>query len=121
MPPVTRVAPAIPAEDSAAALIDLADRLAAGLRLFKGDAALALWLFDHAGGEPAVREFADQVNRALRNPREEARLVELAPSAARLLEAAVLLANVVSSLGLETPADDEVKSNAPNLEPVTRI
>ncbi|HEY2592791.1 MAG TPA: hypothetical protein VGK33_02695, partial [Chloroflexota bacterium] len=104
-------------------LIDLADQLAASLRQFKGDANLALWLFDHAGGQPAVQAFAEQLARLQRSPdnlQEQARLLEQTPTAARLLEAAVLLANVVSSLGTRAPTDHEAQPNATNLEPVAR-
>jgi hypothetical protein len=120
-PEQTSAAPA--AELSAAALIDLADQLANALRQFKGDANLALWLFEHAGGQAAAHAFAQQVDRARKypdNPDEQARLLEQAPTAARLLEAAVLLANVISSLGTQAGTDNEAKPNATNLQPVTR-
>jgi hypothetical protein len=108
---------------SATALIDLADQLGAALRQFKGDANLALWLFEHAGGQPAAHAFAEQLARLQRypeDPQEQARLLEQAPTAARLLEAAILLANVVSSLGTQAPTDHEAQPNATNLDPVAR-
>jgi hypothetical protein len=111
------------AELSASDLIELADRVAVALRQFKGDANLALWLFEHAGGEAAAHAFTQQVERVQRNPedpREQALLLEHAPTAARLLEAAILLANVVSSLGTRTGPDNEVKPNATDLEPIAR-
>jgi hypothetical protein len=121
-PPGQSVAPA--QDLSSSDLIDLADRLAAALRQFKGDANLALWLFEHAGGQASAHAFTQQVERVQHNPaspREQALLVEQAPTAARLLEAAILLANVVSSLGTRTnAADNEVKPNATDLEPIAR-
>jgi pSer/pThr/pTyr-binding forkhead associated (FHA) protein len=113
-------ATAQPEDLTAVNLIDLADRLATALRLFKGDTKLALWLFQHAGGQAAAQSFVEQAERAERNPDnpiEQARLLDLAPTAARLLEAAVMLANVVSSF--QTP-DDEAEANAPDLQPVPR-
>jgi len=110
-------------ERSASALIDLADQLAAALRLFKGDAGLALWLFDHAGGEQAAQQFSQQVRRLQANPqdpRELQALLELAPTAASLLEAASMLARVVSALGTHTPTNDESQANAPDLQPISR-
>jgi hypothetical protein len=111
--------PEVPPEDlSAVNLIELADRVATALRVFKGDTRLALWLFQHAGGQAAAQSFVEQAERAEHNPDnpiEQARLLDLAPTAARLLEAAVLLANVVSSL--QTP-DDEAEANAPDLQPI---
>ncbi|MBV9579362.1 MAG: FHA domain-containing protein [Chloroflexi bacterium] len=104
-------------------LIQLADQLAIALRRFKGDASLALWLFDHAGGPAAAHAFTQQVERVRANPTspdEQARLLDQAPAAARLLEAAILLANVVSSLGTPPAADNELQSNASKLEPVAR-
>jgi hypothetical protein len=119
-PPAT-VQPEGPPEDlSAVNLIELADRVATALRVFKGDTRLALWLFQHAGGQTAAQSFVEQAERAEHNPDnpiEQARLLDLAPTAARLLEAAVLLANVVSSL--QTP-DDEAEANAPDLQPIPR-
>jgi hypothetical protein len=121
-PTPSREAPPLPAEDlSATNLIDLADRVATGLKVFKGDMRLALWLFEHAGGRAAAQTFIEQAHRAEHNPDnpiEQARLLDLAPTAARLLEAASMLANVVSSLGETT--DDESETNAPDLQPVPR-
>src|SRR5205085_5801804 len=48
------------ADLSAASMIELAEQLATALRVFKGDAALALWLFEHAGGSAAAQAFVDQ-------------------------------------------------------------
>ena len=121
--PAAAGAPQSVADLSATDLIQFADQLTAALRRFKGDASLALWLFDHAGGEAAARAFVQQVERARHNPDnpdEQARLLEQAPSAARLLESAILLANVVSSLGTRAAPDNEVKPNATDLEPVAR-
>jgi hypothetical protein len=88
--------------------------------VFKGDTRLALWLFEHAGGRAAAQSFVEQAERAERNPDnpiEQARLLDLAPTAARLLQAAIMLANVVSSF--QTP-DDEAEANAPDLQPIPR-
>jgi hypothetical protein len=104
-------------------MIELADRLATALRVLKGDLRLALWLFDHAGGPAAAQAFVDQSQRARAypdNPIEQARLLELAPTAARLLEAAIMLTNVVSSLEPDAGSDEEAQANAPNLDPVPR-
>jgi hypothetical protein len=120
-PPPSTPQPAGPSEDlSTVNLIELADRLGTALRVFKGDTRLALWLFEHAGGRAAAQSFVEQAERAERNPDnpiEQARLLDLAPTAARLLEAATMLANVVSSF--QTP-DDEAEANAPDLQPIPR-
>jgi predicted component of type VI protein secretion system len=114
-------APVVSAPDlSASDLIALADRLATALRVFKGDAGLALWLFNHAGGEAAVQAFADQLQRAQRDPSEVQKLVDMAPQAAELLQAAVLLGRVIASLGPHTPPEDESQANASHLQPVPR-
>jgi hypothetical protein len=107
-------------ELSAANLIELADRLATALRVLKGDTRLALWLYKHAGGEAAAKTFIQQAQRADANPDdpiEQARLLGMSATAARLLEAAVMLANVVSTL--QSP-DDEAQTDAANLEPISR-
>ena len=104
-------------------MIELAEQLATALRVFKGDAALALWLFEHAGGSAAAQAFVDQAQRAQLDPDDpqvRARLAELAPTAARLLEAAVLLVKLVSSLDPGGGSDNEAKANATNLEPIAR-
>jgi hypothetical protein len=122
-PPPAAASPPPPAERSATDLIQLADQLATALRLFKGDARLALWLFERAGGQAAAQAFVEQVQRLQRNPddpREQDRLQELAPTAASLLQAAVMLANLVSSLGTQTPAEQEAQANASDLHPVAR-
>ena len=115
--------PALASERSATALIDLADELAAALRIFKGDAGLALWLFDHAGGEQAAQQFSQQVQRLQANPQDARELqafLDMAPTAASLLEAASMLARVVSALGTHTPTNDESQANAPDLQPISR-
>ncbi len=104
-------------------MIDLADQLAVALRVFKGDAGLALWLFDHAGGETAAHQFAEQVRRVQANPQDQRELqvlFDMTPTAASLLEAASMLARVVLALGPHTPTNDEPQSNASNLQPVPR-
>jgi hypothetical protein len=111
------------AELSAVSMIELADRLATALRVLKGDLRLALWLFDHAGGGAYAQAFVDQTQRAQQypdDPLEQARLLQLAPAAARLLEAAIMLANVVSSIEPNTGPDEEAQPNAANLDPVPR-
>ena len=118
-PPETEPTPDL----SATALIDLADQLAAALRQFKGDAGLALWLFEHAGGEEAAHAFTDQLRRVQRNPsdqRELEALMRMTPTASSLLEAATMLARVVSTLGTHTPTNDEPQANASNLQPISR-
>jgi hypothetical protein len=54
------------------------------------------------------------------NPQQHARLFELAPTAAHLLEAAILLVNLVSTLDPRGGSHNEAKSNAANLEPISR-
>jgi hypothetical protein len=104
-------------------LIDLAEHLATALRLLKGDLALAMWLFEHAGGPPAAQEFVDYV-RTLQadpaNPRAQADVLESAPAAARLLEAAILLVNVLSSLDPAGGIDNQLEADAADLQPVAR-
>jgi predicted component of type VI protein secretion system len=98
-PPVE--ASTTPEDLSATNIIALADRLSAALRLLKADTAQALALFDHAGGQQAAQAFIEQSHRAEANPDnpiEQARLLDLAPTAARLLEAASTLAHAVSAL-----------------------
>jgi hypothetical protein len=104
-------------------MIDLAEHLAAALRLLKGDIAVAMWLFEHAGGPPAAQEFVDHVQRLQadpNNPHDLAELVEFAPTAARLLEAAVLLVNVLSSLDPPSGVDNQLEADAADLQPVAR-
>ena len=104
-------------------MIELAEQLATALRVFKGDAALALWLFDDAGGSAAAQAFIDQAQLAQVAPDDlqvRARLADIAPTAARLLEAAVLLVKLVSSLDPRGGTDNEAKANAANLEPIAR-
>jgi hypothetical protein len=106
-------------EASPVAMIDLADRLATALRVLKGDTRLAMWLFDHAGGAAAAQTFVEQARLAQANPDnplEQARVLDLAPSAAQLLEAAIMLRNVLSAFG----TDDEAQADAADLDPVTR-
>ncbi len=94
-PPPTLVAPqGQPPQAPGDALIHMAEQLTAGLRALKGDTALALWLFNHAGGQAALDAFVQQARKLELdpdNPEEQQRLVALAPTAARLLEAAGLL------------------------------
>jgi hypothetical protein len=104
-------------------MIDLAEHLASALRLLKGDLALAMWLFEHAGGPPAAQEFVGHVQRLQANPNDPqdlADLIESAPTAARLLEAAVLLVNVLSSLDPPGGVDNQLEADAANLQPVAR-
>jgi hypothetical protein len=111
-------------ELTAASMIDLAEHLAAALRLLKGDIALAMWLFEHAGGPPAAQEFVDHVHRLQADPNNSqdlADVVESAPTAARLLEAAVLLVNVLSSsLDPASGVDNQLEADAADLQPVAR-
>jgi hypothetical protein len=105
-------------------MIDLAEHLAAALRLLKGDIALAMWLFEHAGGPPAAQGFVDHVHRLQADPNNSqdlADVVESAPTAARLLEAAVLLVNVLSSsLDPASGVDNQLEADAADLQPVAR-
>jgi FHA domain-containing protein len=127
VPPVSGPAPSMPpaigADLSAASMIDLAERLATALRLLKGDIALAMWLFEHAGGPPAAQAFVEQAQRLQADPnnaQELAVLVDSAPTAAHLLEAAILLVNVLSSLDPVGGVDNQLEADAANLQPVAR-
>jgi hypothetical protein len=104
-------------------LIEVAEHLATALRLLKGDLALAMWLFEHAGGPPAAQEFVDYVRNLQAdpaNPRDQADVLESAPGAARLLEAAILLVNVLSSLDPAGGIDNQLEADAADLQPVAR-
>jgi hypothetical protein len=117
-------APSVSGTDlSAASMIELAEHLATALRVLKGDLALAMWLFEHAGGPPAAQEFVNQVRRLQadpNNPQDLADLLESAPVAARLLEAAILLVNVLSSLDPPGGIDNQLEADAADLQPVAR-
>jgi hypothetical protein len=117
-------APANGAADlSSAGLIDLAENLATSLRVLKGDIGLAMWLFEHAGGPAAAQEFVDYARRLQSdpdNPQDQADVLESAAGAARLLEAAILLVNVLSSLEPAGGVDDQLKADAADLQPVAR-
>jgi hypothetical protein len=111
-------------------MIEMAEHLATALRLLKGDLSLAMWLFEHAGGPGAAQEFVDYVRRLQaepNNPQDQADVLEAAPAAARLLEAAILLVNVLSSSldpagGIEPASgiDNELEADAADLQPVAR-
>ena len=122
--PTPSAAPASGSPDlSAAALIDLAEHLATALRVLKGDLALAMWLFEHAGGPGAAQEFVDYARRLQadpNNPQDQADVLESAAGAARLLEAAILLVNVVQSLDPAGGIDNQLEADAANLQPVAR-
>jgi hypothetical protein len=117
-------APANGAADlSSAGLIDLAENLATSLRVLKGDIGLAMWLFEHAGGPAAAQEFVDYARRLQAdpdNPQDQADVLESAAGAARLLEAAILLVNVLSSLEPAGGVDDQLEADAADLQPVAR-
>jgi hypothetical protein len=108
---------------SATRLIDLAENLATSLRVLKGDIGLAMWLFEHAGGPAAAQEFVDYARRLQAdpdNPQDQADVLESAAGAARLLEAAILLVNVLSSLEPAGGVDDQLEADAADLQPVAR-
>jgi hypothetical protein len=110
-------------ELSAAGMIELAEQLATSLRLLKGDISLAMWLFEHAGGPAAAQEFVDYARRLQtdpRNPQDQIDVLESAAGAARLLEAAILLFNVVSSLDPPGGVDNQLEADAADLQPVAR-
>ena len=54
------------------------------------------------------------------NPQDQADVLESAPGAARLLEAAILLVNVLSSLEPAGGVDEQLEADAADLQPVAR-
>ncbi len=116
------------AEPAAATLARLsvaADSVSAALRALSSDLATAVWLFEHAGGAEAAQTFIDCVNSAYLNPEDplaQQAVLDEAPTAARLLQAASLLMRGLLPLHVDA-ADgrgDEPQTDTTDLEPVAR-
>ena len=114
-------APLEPAALSFARMAGSAEQLAAELRAFGADLSMAVWLFEHAGGGAAVQAFVEQVNAAHENPQDQAaleRLMAQTPTAARLLQAALMLFNALLPLDAEAVGDEQAQANTSELEPI---
>jgi pSer/pThr/pTyr-binding forkhead associated (FHA) protein len=96
--------------------IDQATALAAALRAFSGDLQLGVWLFEHAGGRLAARAAIDHIRAAEAHPLDQpdqawARLAEALPSLRVLLEAQLILIDLLQpSLG-DLTHDDHLQTD----------
>jgi len=124
--PTPNGVPVEPAPATLARLALAADNLAAVLRTFSSDLATAVWLFEHAGGRAAAQDFIDHVNAVYLQPGDfgaQHALLERAPTAARLLQAAVLVLNGLLPVEVESTDGrrDETQANTTELEPVAGL
>jgi predicted component of type VI protein secretion system len=124
--PVTQPEPLVEATEPGATFASLAqaaEQLATALRTLSGDVATAVWIFEHAGGRDAAFEFIERVNIAHLHPEDEAAqqaVLDYAPTAARLLQAATLIVRGLLPLDVDA-ADgrtDEPQSDATQLQPI---
>ena len=108
-----------------AATIDQASTLAAALHAFSADLQLGVWLFEHAGGRLAARAAIDQIRAAEAHPLDRppdawARLAEALPTVRVLLEAQLILVDLLQpSLG-DLTHDDHLQTDTPNQQPIAR-
>jgi hypothetical protein len=120
-------------EPAAVNLVEMAaaaNKLAAELRAFGADLSMAVWLFEHAGGGEAVQSFVQRVNDAHARPDDAAarqKVLEEAPTAARLLQAALMLFNALvplenaSEVEAAVGRDEQSQADTTELQPVTRL
>jgi predicted component of type VI protein secretion system len=96
-----------PAAATLARLAVTADSLTAALRSLSGDLATAVWLFEHAGGEEAAQAFIECVNAAYLHPDDQLAqqaVLDEAPTAARLLQAAIMVLRGLRPLDVDAAA-----------------
>jgi pSer/pThr/pTyr-binding forkhead associated (FHA) protein len=124
--PMPNGVPVEPAPATLARLAVAADNVAAVLRTFSSDLATAVWLFEHAGGRAAAQDFIAHVNAVYLQPGDadaQRALLDRAPTAARLLQATVLLMNGLLPVESESTDGrrDEPQANTTELEPVAGL
>ena len=111
--------PSVEHASSLAATIDQASGLAGALRAFSADLQIGVWLFEHAGGRLAARAAIDQIRAAEARPLDQpaeawARLAEALPTVRVLLEAQLILVDLLQpSLG-DLTHDDHLQTDTPN-------
>jgi hypothetical protein len=103
--------------------IDQASALVAALRAFSADLQLGVWLFEHAGGRLAARAAIDRIRAAEAQPLDQppdawASLAESLPCLRILVEAQLILVDLLQpSLG-DLTHDDHLQTDTTNQQPI---
>ena len=99
--------------------IDQANALAAALRTFGADLQVGVWLFEHAGGRPLARAAIEQIRAAESQPLTEAPtawagLAETLPTLRVLLEAQLVLIDLLQPSVGDLTHDDHLQAHTPD-------